>query len=160
MIQLLKTSITQFLAQWWPWQVSQTGEFCSISLCCVSVCQEMLSMCCLMSGRSTAWLLLMLLHHFPSHQSLLISWASVHFICVLAVSTKQNLPILTEPLGKNQQNYNFMTDEFKNTPGDVGNIKSKTVINDDFLFTCLCKVCWYTSSGRSIISFGIMEETC
>lgn len=33
-----------------------------------------------------------------------------------------------------------MTDEFKNTPGDVaGNVKSKTVMNDDFLFTCPCK---------------------
>lgn len=151
----------QFLAQWWPWQVSQTGGFCSISLCCVSVCRETLSMCCLMSGRSTAWLLLMLLHHFPSHHSLLISWASAHFVCVLAVSTKQNLPILTEPLRKNQQNYNFKTDEFLNTPGDVaGNVKNKTVMNDGFLFTCLCKACCNTSSGRSIVSFGIMGETC
>lgn len=50
-----------------------------------------------------------------------------------------------------------MTDEFKNTPGDVaGNVKSKTVMNDDFLFTCLYKECWDTSSSRSIISFGIM----
>ncbi|KAJ7401063.1 hypothetical protein BTVI_99340 [Pitangus sulphuratus] len=42
----------------------------------------------------------------------------------------------------------------------AGNIKRKTVMYDDFLFTCLCKACWDTSSSRDIISFAIMEETC
>lgn len=89
------------LAWGWLWQVSHTGGFCSVTFCCTSVCHETLSMCCLMSGRSTAWVLLMLIHYFPSHQSLLISWASVHFTHVLAVSTEQNLSIVTKPLRKN-----------------------------------------------------------
>lgn len=151
----------QLLAQQWPWQVFQAGGFCSITFCCVSVCHETLNMCCLMSGRSTAWILLMILHYFPSHQSLLISWASVHFTRVLAVSTEQDLPILTKPLGKTQHNYDFTTNEFKMTPGEVaGNIKRKTGMCDDFLFTCLCKVCWDISCSRGIVSFGIVEERC
>lgn len=100
------------LARGWPWQVSHTGGFCSVTFCCVSLCHETLSMCCLMSGRSTAWVLLMLIHYFPSHQSLLISWASVHFTHVLAVSTEQNPPIVTKPLRKKQHHYNFMANEF------------------------------------------------
>lgn len=161
MIQPLKISTMQLLAQQWPWHIPQTGGFCSITSFCVSVCHETLNMCCLMSDRSTAWILLMLLHHFPSHQNLLISWASVDFAGALAVSAEQNLPILTKPPGKKQHNYNFMTNEFKMTPGeDAGNVKRKTEMCDDFLFTCLCKAYWDISSSKGIVSFGIMKETC
>lgn len=97
----------------------------------------------------------------PSHQSLLISWTSVHFIRALAVSSKQNLSIPTKPLGESQHNFNFMTNEFKMTPGEAaGNIKRKTGGCDDFLFTFLCKTCWDISFSRDIISFAIMEKGC
>lgn len=132
------------LARRWPWQVSHTGGFCSVTFCCVSVCHETLSMCCLMSDSSTAWILLMFIHHFISYQSLLASWARVYFIPVLAVST-QNLSIVTKPLGEKQHNYNFMTNEFKMTPGEnPGNFKKRAGMCGDFLFTCLCKACWDT----------------